>query len=220
MPFSAVIFDLDGTLLDSLGDIAWAGNQVLVQLGFPAREKQDYLQFVGEGVRRLFWRALPEEAQTEKMVDRCCEGFRIAYAERWNVETRPYDGIAALLEELQRREVTMAVLSNKPHEFTVRCVQAHFAAVPFARVLGQRDSVPRKPNPAGALEIADHCRRPSEQFLYVGDTAIDVETGLAAGMFPVGVLWGFRPREEMVQAGARGLAARPEELLRYFEESD
>lgn len=113
----------------------------------------------------------------------------------------------------------MAVLSNKPHEFTVRCVQAHFAAVPFTRVLGQRDSVPRKPDPAGALEIADHCGRPSEQFLYVGDTAIDMETGLAAGMFPVGVLWGFRPREELVQAGARGLAARPEELLRYFEES-
>jgi phosphoglycolate phosphatase len=217
MAFEAVIFDLDGTLIDSLTDIAWSANHVLVQQGFATREKREYQDFVGEGVQSLFRRALPQQEATEEAILRCCTAFRDVYREHWNVDTRPYAGIPPLLEFLQQRGVALAVLSNKPHEFTVRCVEAYFPKVPFTPVLGQRDGVPRKPDPAAAREIAAGWDLPPSSVLYVGDTATDIQTAINAGMYSVGVLWGFRPKAELVDAGAQGLIGEPLELLRFFK---
>jgi phosphoglycolate phosphatase len=216
MSYSAIIFDLDGTLLDTLADIAEAANRVLVKHGLSAHVLDSYRQFVGEGLRVLFERSLPGEACNEELLAACAEDFRQAYAECWNVRTRPYDGIVELLSCLVTREVRLAVLSNKPDAFTKACVRGYFPEFPFESVLGQRDGVPRKPDPAGALEIAAAMDVAPDQFLYVGDTAVDMRTALAAGMFPVGVLWGFRPLPELLAGGAQAVIQRPQELLRWL----
>ncbi len=219
MHYSAVVFDLDGTLLDTLADIAEAANRVLVKHGWPAHERDAYRQFVGEGVRVLFERSLPPDACTGERVAACADDFRAVYAECWNVHTRAYDGVAELLAALASRRVRLAVLSNKPDNFTKACVREYFSNLPFEMVLGQRDGVPRKPDPAGAAEIAAAMGLAPSRFLYVGDTAVDMQTAIAAGMFPVGVLWGFRPLAELQAGGARALLEHPSELLRWFPPS-
>jgi phosphoglycolate phosphatase len=217
MPATAIVFDLDGTLLDTLTDIAQAANRVLVQRGQAAHDVDAYRLFVGEGVRVLFERALPPSACSDELLAACAEDFRQAYAQCWNVQTRPYDGIEDLLAALVSRGVRLAVLSNKPDEFTKACVREYFFRFPFEAVLGQREGVPRKPDPAGAHEIAALLDVAPERMLYVGDTAVDMRTALAAGMFPVGVSWGFRPRSELLAGGAQALIDRPEELLAWLE---
>jgi phosphoglycolate phosphatase len=216
MQYSAIVFDLDGTLLDTLADIAEAANRVLVQHGFPAHEQDSYRQFVGDGVQVLFERSLPRAACTAERVAACADDFRQAYAECWHIRTHPYDGIEALLSTLVTRNVRLAVLSNKPDNFTKACVREFFRECPFEAVLGQRDGVPRKPDAAGALEIAAVMDLAPDQFLYAGDTAVDMQTAISAGMFPVGVLWGFRPLPELLAGGARAVIERPAELLRWF----
>lgn len=216
MDYSAVIFDLDGTLLDTLDDIGEAANRVLIQRGFAPHPPDSYRYFVGEGVRVLFERSLPVEARTADVLAACAEDFRRAYAECWNVQTRPYDGIEDLLAALVGRGVRLAVLSNKPDVFTKLCVREYFPRFPFAAVLGQRDGTPRKPDPAAAREIAAAMDLAPERFVYLGDTAVDMQTALAAGMFPVGALWGFRPVAELLSGGAREVIDRPAELLRWF----
>jgi phosphoglycolate phosphatase len=210
---AAVIFDLDGTLLDTLADIGGAANRVLAELEFPQHPLDDYRHFVGEGVARLFERALPDGARDGRLVERCVSGFREEYARTWNEQTAPYEGVARLLAELAARGVPLAVLSNKPHAFTVACIEEYFGQTDFVRVLGQRDEVPRKPDPAGALEIAAAAGLPADRFLFVGDTPIDMATARAARMHAVGVTWGFRPRTELAEQGAATLIERPAELL-------
>lgn len=216
MDYLAVVFDLDGTLLDTLADIAEAANRVLVQHGFDPHPQDSYRQFVGEGVRVLFQRSLPPAACRDEVLAACAEDFRQAYAECWNVQTRAYEGIEDLLSALVTRGVRLAVLSNKPDVFTKSCVREYFPQFPFEPVLGQRDGTPRKPDPAGAREIAAAMDLAPNRFLYLGDTAVDMRTALAAGMFPVGALWGFRPLPELVSGGARAVIERPAELLQWF----
>jgi phosphoglycolate phosphatase len=216
MDYSAIIFDLDGTLLDTLADIAEAANRVLVQRGFAPHPLDSYRQFVGEGVRVLFERSLPHEACSDEVLAACGEDFRQVYAQCWNVQTRPYDGIEDLLSLLVTRGVRLAVLSNKPDVFTKSCVREYFPQFPFEAVLGQRDGTPRKPDPAGAREIAATMDLAPDRFLYLGDTAVDMQTALAAGMFPVGALWGFRPLSELLSGGARVVIERPAALLQWF----
>ena len=148
MDYAAVIFDLDGTLLDTLADIGEAANRVLIQRGFPPHPPDSYRYFVGEGVRVLFERSLPGDACRDDVLAACAEDFRQAYAECWNFRTRPYDGIEDLLSALVARDVRLAVLSNKPDVFTKSCVREYLAQFPFEAVLGQRDGTPRKPDPA------------------------------------------------------------------------
>lgn len=220
MDYAAVMFDLDGTLLDTLDDIGEAANRVLIQRGFAPHPPDCYRYFVGEGVRVLFERSLPPEACCDELLAACAEDFRQAYAECWNVRTRPYDGIEDLLSALVARGVRLAVLSNKPDAFTKSCVQEYLARFPFESVLGQRDGTPRKPDPAAALEIAAAMDLAPDRFLYLGDTAVDMQTALAAGMFPVGALWGFRPLSELQSGGARAVIERPDGLLQWFGTTD
>lgn len=213
MPFKAIIFDLDGTLLDTLEDLSSAANRVLEQNGFPTHDTDAYRYMVGDGAVVLMRRALPEDRRTDVIIHDCVRAFREEYERKWKIKTRPYDGVTEMLDALTAHGVKMAVLSNKPDDFTMRCVSEYFSQYIFALVLGQRDTVPLKPDPSGAVEISRFLNIPPSQFLYLGDTAIDMKTAVAAGMFPVGALWGFRSGQELLENGARLLIKRPAELL-------
>lgn len=216
MPHRAVLFDLDGTLLNTLEGIALAGNAVLAESGFATYSVNEYRLLVGAGVRKLFARALPPHAATPAQIESCADRFSDVYRSTWSVGTLPYDGIPELLDELVRRRLPMAVLSNKPDEFTQQCVRDYFANVPFAAVLGEQPGVPPKPDPTGARQIVAALGVPPDEILYLGDTSIDMETARSAGMTPLGALWGFRDRDELVAAGAKGVIAHPRELLEWL----
>ncbi|HEY8431465.1 MAG TPA: HAD family hydrolase [Sandaracinaceae bacterium] len=209
-----VIFDLDGTLVDSLRDIADAMDQVLDELGLPRRTLAEYERFVGEGARVLVRRSLGQKVELE---DEALAAFRDRYRSRMLVHTRPYPGIEPLLEALASRGAPAAVLSNKPHDATVAIVDALLSRHPFVAVLGHREGSPRKPDPSGALELARAMSRAPSEVLFLGDTPIDVATARAAGMIAVGALWGMRSREELEAAGAARVIERPEELLELVE---
>lgn len=214
----AAIFDLDGTLLDTLEDLGDCMNRVLERHGYPPHPVRAYRFFVGDGFESLVRRSLPESRRQEAEIRSLDREARAEYAEHWADKTRPYDGIPELLEALSRRGIRLAILSNKPHDFTRRIAAHYFPDGLFEHVIGSREGRPRKPDPAAALEIADAWGLPPEQIQYLGDTDTDMQTGRRAGMFTVGVLWGFRPREELLEHGAQALVAAPAEIQRLFGE--
>jgi len=217
MPYQAVIFDLDGTLLDTLEDIGDAVNRVLSGRGLPVHLIDAYRFLVGDGIAMLITRALPEDKRDAETVRSCLEAFRADYNRHWNVKTRLYDGVGAMLDALTARGMKQAILSNKPHEFTEQCVMEFLSKWSFDAVIGQREGVPLKPDPAGALAIAHTLGIPPAAFFYLGgDTAVDIKTALAAGMTPVGVLWGFRPAKELRESGAKILIEQPSEVLGFL----
>ena len=217
MAYRAVIFDLDGTLLDTLEDIADSANRVLTGRGFPAHPVDDYRFFVGDGVKKLVERILPPGERSESLVEGCLLEMREEYGRNWNVKTRPYDGIPELLASLDDRGLKRAVLSNKPEELTQACVAGLLSVWTFDAVAGHSECTPHKPHPAGALTLARRLEvRPAEVVL-VGDSDIDMRTAVNAGMYPAGATWGFRPREELVAAGARTLLDRPADLLAILD---
>jgi phosphoglycolate phosphatase len=211
--YGAVLFDLDGTLLDTLEDIADSVNAVLASVGQPGHPAQAYKTFVGDGVRELVIRAFPPEFHSGVPLERCHARVREEYAKRWRAKTRPYAGVPELLDELSRRGTPAAVLSNKPQDFTASCVRELLPKAKFSRVYGARPGIPLKPNPAAALGIARELSVPPARMLYLGDTDTDMRTALAAGMFPAGALWGFRSETELREAGARALLKNPSDLL-------
>jgi phosphoglycolate phosphatase len=213
---AGILFDLDGTLLDTLQDLADSTNRCLARLGLPGHPVQDYRFYVGEGLGNLARRTLPAERQDPATIQALQELFSRDYGEHWADKTRPYEGIAGLLDELSSRGVPMAVLSNKPHAFAVDMVEHFLGSWKFAAVFGARDSHPRKPDPAAALEAGAAMGLAPSRVLYAGDSRTDMETARNAGMFAVGVLWGFRPRAELEEGGAQALVSRPEELLAWF----
>jgi phosphoglycolate phosphatase len=213
MTYKAVIFDLDGTLLDTLEDLGNAGNRVLTARGFPTHEIDAYRYFIGDGATTLITRALPAEKRSDEIISTCLEEYRQDYGRNWNVNTKPYDGVTEMLDALVAHGFKLAILSNKPHEFTKLCVSGLLSKWTFDAVFGQREPIPRKPDPTGALKIAGELRISPSDFLYLGDTAIDMKTAIAANMFPVGVLWGFRSAEELQQSGAQILLKRPMDIM-------
>lgn len=216
MRFKAVLFDLDGTLLDTLGDLANSMNGVLERRGFPRHEKELYKHFVGDGMEVLVRRALPESHREEQLVQACLLAMRKEYGVRWRETTRPYAGIPELLDALRRRRLRMAILSNKPDDFTREMVAALLAPWCFDAVVGARPEVPKKPDPAMALAIARDVTVPPARILYLGDSGTDMRTAVSAGMFPVGALWGFRDAAELEANGAEVLISRPMELLEFL----
>lgn len=213
MNFQAVISDLDGTLLDTLDDISSSVNSALVRYGLPTHGVDEYRYFIGEGVTELISRAVPAEKRDDDIIANCVKAFRENYGQNWNVNTRPYDGVPELLDALAAKHVKMAVLSNKPDDFTKRCIREFLPGRRFEIILGQRDGIPRKPDPAGALRIAEILGITPSRFLYLGDSGVDMKTAVGAGMFPVGALWGFRPGEELWEHGAQAVIERPMDLL-------
>jgi len=216
MQFKAILFDLDGTLLDTLEDLGNSVNRVLAEKEFPTHDLDLYRYFVGDGALMLITRALPKQNRKNDVIQACVDAFQQDYSQNWKVKTRLYDGIAEMLDELVTRNLKLAVLSNKPHRFTKQSVDKLLSNWRFEIVLGQRDAVPRKPSPEGALEIAEHLSIKPENILYLGDSAVDMQTAVAAGMFPVGVLWGFRSAKELNDSGAKALLERPLEVLSFL----
>jgi phosphoglycolate phosphatase len=216
MDFKAVIFDLDGTLLDTLEDLADSMNTVLLNNRLPVHDAPAYRYFVGDGIDMLVRRALPFEIADEEELHRFIREMQKEYAGRWTQKTRPYPGIPELLDAFSAGGFEMAVLSNKPDEATRHIIQTFLPDVSFRLIIGATSGKPKKPDPTVALEIADRLRTAPARFIYVGDTSIDMRTAVAAGMFPVGALWGFRRAEEMIAAGAELLASQPASLLPWL----
>ncbi len=208
MTFDAVVFDLDGTLADTLEDIAAAMNYALVRHGLPARPADEYRDLLGEGVRRLVERALPPDRADLR--EPLLADLGAHYVEHMLDRTRPYPGVPEMLDALA---IPAAVLSNKPQAATTWMVERLFARHRFAAVHGGRDDIPLKPDPAPLLAIVRELGVEAGKTAYVGDTRTDMETALAAGAVPVGVEWGFRDRRELVEHGARAVVATPAELL-------
>jgi phosphoglycolate phosphatase len=207
------IFDLDGTLLDSIDDIAFSMNDVLARNGFPTHAREAYFYFVGNGARLLTERALPEHARTAEQVDSVMRQFMAFYDLHKADQTHPYPGLVPTMKALQSHGAKFAVASNKPHEVMPDLMRRYFPEISFSVVLGHRKGHPIKPDPEIVRDILSVTGTEPEKVLYIGDTAVDVNTAHAAGLRMAGALWGYRTREELVSAGADLLLERPESLL-------
>ena len=210
--FDAVIFDMDGTLLDTLKDIADSMNMALKRISQPERDFEYMRYSVGYGVDELARRAMPE-GSSDADVMKCLGIMREIYTEYYKDTSRPYDGIPELLDQLTKLKIPYAILSNKPEDFTIKMTKELLGGWKFDYVRGVRKDCPKKPDPTAALEIAAGWRILPGRIAFLGDSAVDMQTANAAGMFAVGVLWGFRPRQEIEEAGAMALISHPLELI-------
>ena len=209
-----VVFDLDGTLLDTIEDLGDSVNEVLVARGYPTHSYAEYCFFIGDGMENLIKRSLPDEClNDEYLIEEVVKDYREAYTRNWNNKSRPYEGIMECLADLKSRSIISAVLSNKPHHFTEMCVESLIGSKHFEVVLGQREGVEKKPSPDGAIEICNKMKVDPSDVVFVGDTNVDILTGVAAGMTTIGVLWGFREEEELREAGANYIVSNPDEIL-------
>ena len=215
MSIKAVIFDLDGTLLDTLGDLTSAVNTALRRHDFPLLSEADVCARVGNGVRKLLERSVPA-GTARPVVDACLAEFQAQYEEHLVERTHPYPGIPPVIDALRSRGVRMAVLSNKYHAATSRLI-AHYFPGAMAVTLGERAGVPRKPDPTSTLEILTMLDVKPSEVLYVGDSDVDMHTAKAAGVTAVGALWGFRDRDSLLAAGADHIVERPEDLVQLLD---
>ncbi len=188
-------------------------NRVLDRLGYPTHQTEAYKYFVGEGIEKLVYRVLPLKARDDKSVSDCVAAMRKEYDCHWKDRTVPYDGIETMLSELVRRQIKLAVLSNKPHRFTEMTVSHYFPKWHFDEIAGAVTDIPRKPDPAGALRIIEKMKIPAENFLFLGDSGIDMKTANSAGIYAIGALWGFRTENELLESGAKKLISQPEGIL-------
>lgn len=209
----ACIFDLDGTLLDTLADLAACVNGALAEQGFPGHPVDAFRFFVGDGVRTSVARALPEGARDTVTVDRITKGARAFFMRHGHRITKPYDGIPPMLEALEARGLPLAVLSNKPHPMTVSAVAEFFPKTPWRAVYGSSEETPAKPDLTGARRILNMLSVAPEEVLYLGDTNTDMLTAKGMNFLAVGVSWGFRPREELEKFGADTIVDHPRDVL-------
>ncbi len=214
--FKGCLFDLDGTLLNTLDDLADSANAALERLHYPTHPTKSYRYFVGDGMRTLIERILPVSS-SELQIRECEDLFSTLYSVHWADKTCLYRGIVEMLSDLGRRGQKLAILSNKPDKFTKMCVTKYFPEGCFSCVHGQRTDVLKKPHPEGALIVAEKLKLLPADILYVGDTATDMLTGKAAGMTTAGVLWGFREMVELQQSGADYIVADPQEIVQLCQ---
>lgn len=207
-----VIFDLDGTLLDTIADLAAAANHALQKAGFPVYDTETIRTFVGNGISKLLERALPEGARTAENVERLRTDFVPYYDAHKAEQSKPYPGVAALLLRLQERGMMLAVASNKYQAATEKLVAHYFPAIRFVKVMGQREGVPVKPDPTIVFDIMEAAGVGKEDVLYVGDSGVDMQTAHNAGVDAVAVSWGFRPRTELEAFRPLAIIDRAEEL--------
>lgn len=214
----AVLFDLDGTLANTITSIAHCANQALNRFGFPSFTEEEYKLFVGNGADVLIRRALAAAGDREMVhFDEAYEEYRRLFREGCMYQVRPYEGIVPLLERLKESGAKIAVLSNKPHENSVYVVESLFGKGYFDCVCGRKENVLPKPDPAGVFAVLKELGLSPEECLYVGDSGVDMQTGKAAGLFTIGVLWGFRGRQELEENHADAVIETPEMLLHYME---
>lgn len=212
-----VIFDLDGTLLNSIADLAASTNQALQALGFPTHPVESYNYFVGNGINKLFERALPEAERTETNIQKVRSLF-VPYYDAHNTDlSRPYDGIEELLQCLQNRGVQLAVASNKYQVATEKLIKYYFPSIHFVSVLGQRDGVPAKPDAGIVMDSFAAAGVSRQEALYVGDSNVDMQTALNAGVDAVGVTWGFRPVAELEAYHPRYIAYKASDIFNFLD---
>jgi phosphoglycolate phosphatase len=212
MTYKAVIFDLDGTLVNSIEDIADAMNTVLQSYHYPIHSYKTYKSFVGSGIKSLVIKALPKNQQTEAQINSCFDAMMAVYSKQCTIKTKPYDGIIDLLEQLKSRQLKLSVLSNKADALTKKITLALFPNY-FEPILGLKLEAHKKPNPMVALEICKALHVQPEEAIYVGDTSIDIQTANNANMLAVGVSWGFRDKKELIEAGAKHVLNHPLDLI-------
>jgi phosphoglycolate phosphatase len=213
MKKQAVMFDLDGTLLDTLEDLGDAVNMTLRERDLPEHPYPFFRHAVGDGARMLITRSLPKSLRDRDTVDSAHDSLRRHYATTWNIKTHTYAGIVDMLRTLKQQGIVQAILSNKPQAPLVQCVDCFLPADQFSAIQGVVPNGPIKPDPAGAIAIVDASQIPPEAWLYVGDTNTDMHTATAAGLFAVGCTWGFRDRQELLASGADAIIDHPSELL-------
>ncbi|MDE6682173.1 MAG: HAD family hydrolase [Muribaculaceae bacterium] len=211
-----VIFDLDGTILNTIADLGNACNYALRMMGFSEHALSTYNYMVGNGVRKLIQRAEPDA--DEETVDKLLSIFREYYDQHCTDETVPYPGIPELLKELTERHIAIGVTSNKYEAAVEKIVRHYFPDIPFVALLGQTDERPTKPDPSIVFALLNEFPTPKREILYVGDSAVDMETARRACVESVGVTWGFRPVSELRKAYADHIVNRPSEIIRLTEE--
>jgi phosphoglycolate phosphatase len=212
MNFKGIIFDLDGTLVNSLEDIADSMNKVLSELNYPTHTYDVFQYFIGSGLRNLVTRALPEDHKTEEQIESCFQSMINGYSKACTLKTKPYEGIFNLLDQLKSRNIHLAVFSNKSDELTKKIAAEIFPDY-FDNAVGLTTEALKKPNPLKAITISEKWKLKPEEIIFIGDSEIDMQTAVNANMFPVGVTWGYRTEEELKTDGAQLVLHRPEELL-------
>lgn len=218
MHIKATIFDLDGTLLDTLEDLAASFNRVLSKNRFPIHKPEEYRNFVGNGALTCLTRILPQDHRFRaRDIEKLLQEFKWDYNQNWNKTTKPYPAIPELLDALVKSNIRLAVLSNKPHDITLKCVNYYFKQNPFSIILGQSEQIPVKPNPTGVLHIIDQLGILPSETLLIGDTSTDMVTARNAGLTPIGVAWGFRTITELQESGASRIIHDPLDLLEIIE---
>ena len=217
MKYKAVFFDLDGTLLDTLADIANSMNGVLAKAGYPTHPVDAYKYFIGEGLEALVRKTLPKEDATPANIAKHFAEMKDVYHDHWKDTSRPYEGIVELLGELKKMNLPVCVLSNKAHEFTSIMIQELIPDYKFAIVNGSFPDKPKKPDPTLALSMVEKLGVKPEEVFYIGDTDTDMQTANNAGFYAVGALWGFRLEDELVSNGARILIKHPMDALQYMK---
>ena len=211
-----VIFDLDGTLLDTIDDLGMSANYALRKNGYPEHELPAYRYFVGNGITKLIERALPEDAREETTILNLRQQFVAYYEEHKTDLTQPYQGIPELLQELKSQNIRLAVASNKYHQGTVELIHHFFGTELFSVVLGQRENIPVKPNPTIVYDILKQTGIGKPGTLYTGDSGVDMQTAANSGLISIGVSWGFRPRQELEINGACHIIDTPLALCNYL----
>lgn len=214
--FKGVIFDLDGTLVHTIEDIAAAANVMFTRNGMPGHGVDYYLQWIGSGAVRFIELALGKPVDQEQLMRYVAE-FKTIYSENLHHQSRVYDGIPEVLDAFSDRGLKMAVLSNKPHPMTLKVAHHYLSEWPFHPVFGQREEVPRKPDPAAAFEIAGVMGIDPGSILFIGDSENDIQTAVAAGMVPVGVTWGYGHPDITGVEGRAWSVGQPSELLAIIE---
>ena len=210
--FKVAIFDLDGTLLNTLDDLANACNYALNKFSFPTHNVEEYKKFIGNGIYKLVERAVPNNKKDKETVEKVLKTFSDYYNEHMIDMTKPYDGIVDILDELRAKGIKLAVVSNKKHEFTIEIVKKYFGDR-FDIVFGHRENYKEKPDPTSVLEVIEKLNILKSECIYIGDSNVDILTAKNAGVKSVGVSWGFRDREELANEGANYLADNNIELL-------
>lgn len=214
------IFDLDGTLLNTIEDLGHAANHALQAHGYPTHSIASYPFFVGNGVRRLIERVLPEDARTEATIDRLLVTFKEYYNDHNTDYTKPYEGIPELLSLLSSRGVAIAVASNKYQAATEKLISHFFPTLSFIAVEGQKEGVPVKPDPSIVFEILAKAKTPKADTIYIGDSGVDMETARRACVDSVGVTWGFRPEKELVENHADTIVNSPGDIAKLIFSND
>ena len=217
MNYKAIIFDLDGTLLNTIEDLTLCFNAVIKKRDFPVFTIDEYKLLVGNGAENVIRNIIPKDRIAEDLVKECLAEFKAVYSAGCQIHSKPYPNIEHLLQALNEMGVKCAVLSNKPQDATIQCIQYYFPKIPFYSVVGKGEDTSLKPDPLLALKILEDMQVSPKECVFLGDTATDMQTAVNAGAFPVGALWGFRSEEELTEAGAKKVITNSLELLELFD---